>query len=82
MQYKLKEEFTVMHEQIVVDFFLILHKKWFENKSNAFYNKKDKFRKYLLQYIDNRELLTNGDSDIVYCVGKFNDYMKWYDPIL
>jgi len=81
MQFKLKKEHAIMHEQVVVDLFLMLRRDWFEAKTNGFYGKKDKFREFLLRYVSDKNTPDNNDTDLIYCSGKFDDYMEWFEPV-
>jgi len=65
MQYKLKEEIAVMHETVVVEFFLMLKSDWFFEKSNGMYGKKVKVKSHLLKYIQDKSTPDHDDIDLI-----------------
>jgi len=79
-KFRLKPEYAIMGHNIVVELFLAIKDSWFTNTNNSFYGKKDKFRKFLLTYIQDKTVYTQ-DTDLIQATTKFNRYLKWFEEI-
>jgi hypothetical protein len=60
----------------VVDWFLAINDRWFNDTANEFYGKRDRARRYLIRWADDGKLGTANDVLEITLQAKFNEWLE------